>query len=136
MPRMPVFLSIFLWTDTLMPRSETSSALIIKWKKDAEAYGSLVTDESHRSCSRALKLSKSRSCPQKTCAIGSCVSAGFIVNQIEGGPFLTHIPHINDRIFIRDSSVPMTFARMVVKSRRSAFIVGFENGLRACSSVA
>ena len=51
----------------------------------------------------------------RSVANGSCVSAGLIVSQIDGGFFFIHIPQMSARILIRDSSVPIILALTVDK---------------------
>ena len=83
------------------------------------------------------KLSRLMSLPQNTWAIGSCVSAGFRVSQIDGGPFLMHISQMYEPILMQDSSVPMTLALIAVKLwHMDLFHDHILNGLLAFSSSA
>src|ERR1700761_4460137 len=99
-------------------------ALTIMWKNCMDANGSATITAVDGCWSNTLNLSRSISSPQRTCTIGSCESAGSKVNQIDGGFFFTHIPHINNLIFVLDSSVPMTLELTEVRCQCKACTTG------------
>ena len=107
-----------------------------KWIKEADVNGSAATAAASLWYSLLSKWSRSMSLPQRSCAIGSWVLAGSIVNHSKGGFFFTHIPQMREQILMRDLSVPITLEWTLFKLPCSNCITGLENTWCACSTIA